>query len=147
MERFLFCVLLFSTAFILNPKSLAAVNPVLSEAGTQYGIERATEVRKIREQSGERIKRPNDKRREERNLSIDRKKIEQPQVEYMQEQQSHHVRQEMRRELIQRYEHKQRLSPPAIRRFQRIDRRKEKFRIAQPYNSAHEKQLERKNKR
>jgi hypothetical protein len=55
----------------------------------------------------------------------------------------------MRRELIQRYERKQNLSPPAVREAQqqRIERRKENSRITQPRKPMHEKQLENKQRR
>jgi len=73
-------------------------------------------------------------RRGERNLSIDINKLEQPRVEsrtsQVQERQSHRDRQEMRRELIQRYEHKQKLLPPAGRKTHQ-QRKSESSRIRQ----------------
>jgi hypothetical protein len=126
-----------------------------------------TEVREIREQSGERMTRSNDNqcieiyrptrdemqrsterietRRGDRNLSIDMNKVTQSRREpglqkdnrqteqlhahtpRIQERQSQRDRQEMRRELIQRHERKQNLSPPVNRgiRQQQVERPRE----------------------
>jgi hypothetical protein len=132
-----------------------------------------TEVKGILEQSGERMTRSNNSqrieiyrptrdemqrsterievRRGERNLSIDMSRVGQPSAEsrapQVQERQLRYDRQEMRRELIQRHERKQNLSPPAAREAQqqRIERRKESSRITQPRKQTHEKRLENKN--
>jgi hypothetical protein len=66
-----------------------------------------------------------------------------PQV---QEQQSQHDTQEKRRELIQRYERKQKPSPPAVRedQRQRIEQRRENSRITQPRKPIQERRSENK---
>ncbi len=129
-----------------------------------------TEVREIREQSGERMIRSNDNRRieiyrptpdemqrstgriearrGERNLSIDINTVERQRTEsctpQMNVRQSQRNRQEMRRELIQRHERKQNPSPPATRetRQKQTERGKENSRTAQQHKSVQERQSE-----
>jgi hypothetical protein len=140
-----------------------------------------TEVREIHGQSIERMTRSDDNqrieiyrpsrdemqripgrfdgRRNERNLSIDMNKFEQPRREpglqrqgqqrervrertpQIQDRQLQRDRQEMRRELIQRHERNLKPSPPVFRegRQQRIERRREDSRIAQPRRSTQER--------
>ena len=133
----------------------------------------STEVREFREQSGERMTRSNGRQcieiyrptqdemqrstglieaqRVERNLSIDVNKVERPRVESrapeVQVRQSQRDRQEMRRELIRRHEHKQRPSPPAVRKAPQIDRRRENFRIYRSRKPEYERRSENKNER
>jgi hypothetical protein len=89
-----------------------------------------------------------DIRRGERNLSIDLKRIEMPHSESrtpnVHERPSQRYRQEMRRELIQRYDRIQKPSPPARHEHSRFQRepRRENSRITQPRNPIHKGQSE-----
>ena len=133
-----------------------------------------TEVREIRNQSGERMTRSNDNqrieiyrptqdemhrgaerieaRRGERNLSFENK-VEQRHGEsrapQMQERQSQRDRQEMRRELIRRHDRTQRPSPPAVREVnrQQTEKRREGVQSTQSHKPNQEKRSENKNDR
>jgi hypothetical protein len=87
-------------------------------------------------------------RRGDRNLSMDMKRIEMPHSDSrtpnVQMRQSQRYRQEMRRELIQRYDRTQKPSPPALHEHSRSQReqRREYSRITLPRNPVHKGQSE-----
>jgi hypothetical protein len=137
VRRFFFCLSIFIANCILNPKSSAALNSVLSNAGSQFGFFYSSLESHARNET-----RADEPRREpglEREIQQEERSRERvPQVRV---QQSQRDRWKMRRELIQRHERKQNPSPPAVRRAkqQRMEQRRESSRVTRSSRPAQER--------